>query len=90
MSSKRALNTAAWQRDEHGPYKAEIHGWTLEVGWTPNTHDARGYFQWHATRDERRHDGNAHFEEMSEAMLAAELFAEREPAKPASDAAENA
>ncbi|MBI4953724.1 MAG: hypothetical protein HY908_16995 [Myxococcales bacterium] len=85
MSMKRAITTSAWQRDEHGPYKAELHGWTLEVSWTPETPDARGFFKWHATRDERRHDAAAEFEEMNDAMLAAEVFAEHEPPKPADE-----
>jgi hypothetical protein len=40
---------SAWQRAEDGSYKAELHGWRLEVRWRPEQPDGgRRGFLWKA------------------------------------------
>jgi hypothetical protein len=72
---------SAWTRTHEGPYEAEIAGHKLKVVWSPNVDGTRGSFHWEASFEGR--DGlsdDHHYEEMEEAMGAAELFAERHAA----------
>src|SRR5688572_6860072 len=83
MSMKRAATVSAWQRDEHGNYAAELHGFSLKVLWKPNTRRERGSFTWRAERDDVKHVSEEHYEEMEEAMAEAEACAEGEERKAA-------
>lgn len=72
---------SAWNRDPHtGVYTAEMTGWTLEVSWTPNRPDRRGFFSWKAERGEAKEVSGRGFEEMEVAMASAETFARGGPA----------
>lgn len=67
---------SAWTRDEEsGEYEAEFNGFTVKVRWTPNSREKRGFFTWLASRGDDETQGEEEFEEMENAMVAAEAFA---------------
>jgi len=71
---------SAWERDEEeGSYEAEMHGWSLEVSWTPNQSDVRGYFSWTAEAGKEKVTDEERHEEMQLAMAAAERHAAENP-----------
>lgn len=77
---------SAWERDEEeGSYEAEMHGWSLEVSWTPNEGDVRGYFSWTAEAGDQKVTDEEHYEEMELAMAAAERHAAENPAHEGED-----
>ncbi len=79
MSTHKHATISAWQREEHGGYKAEINGWLLRVHWHPETVDGktkqRG-FSWDAKHgDLPRFVSRDVHEEIELAMAAAEAYA---------------
>jgi hypothetical protein len=68
---------SAWQREHDGSYHTEMHGWKLRVVWRPPSPGKRRGFSWTAGSALRLSVAapDVH-EEIEEAMLEAEEFAE--------------
>lgn len=77
MSAQRHATVSAWQREEDGSYKAEIHGWELVVHWRPEAPRHHRGFYWEAKKEggPRLRARELH-EEIEVAMAEAEAEAE--------------
>ncbi|MBI4699646.1 MAG: hypothetical protein HY744_00525 [Deltaproteobacteria bacterium] len=77
MSASRHATVSAWQRDEDGSYRADLHGSALRVKWSPAEAAGRGSFGWtlEPTGGEKVED-DERFEEPERCMAAAERAAE--------------